>query len=198
MHETFDHTADVGVRIRAASLPEVFAEAGEALLGVIAGDTSQVMPREEFHFEIAGSEPGWLLLDWLGELLAAFELRKLLLAAFDVVISPAGLRATVRGERYDPCAARARPRGEGRHPARLRPPPDRHRLGGDVHPRHLSRAPSMPPSPNPRSSHPVTLERLDDCTWRIPRTSRPGMLVDGLIFADDRLIDLVTSDRCCR
>ena len=53
----------------------------------------------------------------------------------------------------------------------------------------------MPPAPKPRPSSPVPLERLDDCTWRIPRASQPGMLVDGLIFADDRLIDLVTSDR---
>jgi tRNA-splicing ligase RtcB len=39
------------------------------------------------------------------------------------------------------------------------------------------------------------LERIDDCTWRIPKASRPGMLVDGLIFADDRLMPLVRSDR---
>jgi len=52
--------------------------------------------------------------------------------------------------------------------------------------------------PNPNSQRPestVPLERVDDCTWRIPKSSRPGMLVDGLIFADDRLIDLVRSDR---
>ncbi len=30
-----------------------------------------------------------------------------------------------------------------------------------------------------------TLERLDDCTSRIPKASRPGMLVDGLFFADE-------------
>jgi len=39
------------------------------------------------------------------------------------------------------------------------------------------------------------LERVDDCTWRIPKASRPGMRVDGLIFADDRLVPLVRSDR---
>jgi tRNA-splicing ligase RtcB len=39
------------------------------------------------------------------------------------------------------------------------------------------------------------LEPVDECTWRIPKSSRPGMLVDGLIFADDRLIQQLRSDR---
>ena len=29
------------------------------------------------------------------------------------------------------------------------------------------------------------LERVDDCLWRIPRSNRPEMRVDGLIFARD-------------
>ena len=39
------------------------------------------------------------------------------------------------------------------------------------------------------------LERVDDCTWRIPRSYRAGMLVDGLIFADERLVGHLRSDR---
>jgi tRNA-splicing ligase RtcB len=39
------------------------------------------------------------------------------------------------------------------------------------------------------------LERVDDCTWRIPRSYKPGMLVDGLIFTDERLLPQVRSDR---
>ncbi|MCE2728359.1 MAG: RtcB family protein, partial [Planctomycetaceae bacterium] len=39
------------------------------------------------------------------------------------------------------------------------------------------------------------LERVDDCTWRIPRSYKPGMLADGLIFTDERLIPQVRSDR---
>ena len=39
------------------------------------------------------------------------------------------------------------------------------------------------------------LERVDECTWRIPRGSRPGMRVDGLIYADERLIPQIRSDR---
>ena len=38
------------------------------------------------------------------------------------------------------------------------------------------------------------LERVDECCWRIPRSYRPGMRVDGLIFADDRLAERLRSD----
>jgi tRNA-splicing ligase RtcB len=52
------------------------------------------------------------------------------------------------------------------------------------------------PDPIPkRTGYEGPLQRIDDCTWRIPKESRPGMRVDGLIFADERLIDLVRSDR---
>ena len=39
------------------------------------------------------------------------------------------------------------------------------------------------------------LERVDDCTWRIPRSYRADMRVDGLIFADERLLTQLRSDR---
>jgi tRNA-splicing ligase RtcB len=39
------------------------------------------------------------------------------------------------------------------------------------------------------------LERIDECTWRIPRSYREGMRVDGLIFADERLVPLLRADR---
>jgi len=39
------------------------------------------------------------------------------------------------------------------------------------------------------------LERVDDCCYRIPRSYKPGMLVDGLIFADERLVPQLRSDR---
>ena len=39
------------------------------------------------------------------------------------------------------------------------------------------------------------LERIDDVTLRIPRSYKPGMLVDGTIFADDRLLPLLQGDQ---
>ena len=32
------------------------------------------------------------------------------------------------------------------------------------------------------------LERINDCCWRIPRSYKPGMLVEGRIYSDERLL----------
>lgn len=39
------------------------------------------------------------------------------------------------------------------------------------------------------------LERVDECCWRIPKSYNPGMRVDGLIFANDKLIDAIRADQ---
>ncbi len=38
------------------------------------------------------------------------------------------------------------------------------------------------------------LERVSDCCWRIPKSYKPAMRVDGLIFANDELIEQVRKD----
>ena len=39
------------------------------------------------------------------------------------------------------------------------------------------------------------MERIDECRWRIPRDPERGMLVDGIIFANDKLVELIRQDR---
>jgi tRNA-splicing ligase RtcB len=39
------------------------------------------------------------------------------------------------------------------------------------------------------------LQRVDECCWRIPKSYKQGMRVDGLIFADQALIDQIASDQ---
>jgi len=39
------------------------------------------------------------------------------------------------------------------------------------------------------------LERVDETTWRIPKDYKAGMNVDGVIYADDRLIAQIRSDQ---
>jgi len=39
------------------------------------------------------------------------------------------------------------------------------------------------------------LERLDACRWRIPKSYKAGMRVDGLIYADDALIAAIKQDQ---
>ncbi|WP_425619187.1 RtcB family protein [Anatilimnocola sp. NA78] len=39
------------------------------------------------------------------------------------------------------------------------------------------------------------LEQVNDCLWRIPKSYKEGMLVDGLIFADELLMELIRKDQ---
>ena len=38
------------------------------------------------------------------------------------------------------------------------------------------------------------LERISDTCWRIPKSYNAGMRVDGLVFADDELMDVIRKD----
>jgi tRNA-splicing ligase RtcB (3'-phosphate/5'-hydroxy nucleic acid ligase) len=39
------------------------------------------------------------------------------------------------------------------------------------------------------------LEQVDECCWRIPKSYKPGMRVDGLIFTDRRLLEQMKNDQ---
>src|ERR1700680_4861758 len=39
------------------------------------------------------------------------------------------------------------------------------------------------------------LEQVNECCWRIPKSYKPGMRVDGLIFADERLLQQIRNDQ---
>src|SRR5437773_10890783 len=39
------------------------------------------------------------------------------------------------------------------------------------------------------------LVQIDNCCWKIPRSYKPGMRVDGLIYASDELIEHVRTDQ---
>ena len=102
MYETFEHTADLGLRIRGENLDELFQEAARALFSVIVVNPQSVRTVRQLTFEIRGTRRDELLLDWLGELLYAFEAEHVLLAEFEVEVRPDGLTATARGEQFDP------------------------------------------------------------------------------------------------
>src|SRR5256885_7820890 len=39
------------------------------------------------------------------------------------------------------------------------------------------------------------LEQVDECCWRIPKSYKQGMRVDGLVFADERLLEQIKNDQ---
>src|SRR4051812_7762761 len=101
MHETFEHTADLGLRIRAADLDTLFAEAGQALFETIAPDLAAVRLERRVEITVAGAEPGFLLFDLLKELLYHFDAEHLLFAKFETPVSETGLTASAWGEALD-------------------------------------------------------------------------------------------------
>jgi protein archease len=104
MHEVFDHTADIGLRIRAATLEELFLEAAIGIFSLIVTNLDEVQPREKTEFELPlrDKQYDYLLFDWLSELLYTFDTRRLLLSKFEIVLSPEKLQATAWGEKLDP------------------------------------------------------------------------------------------------
>jgi SHS2 domain-containing protein len=101
MFETFDHTADLGLRIRAASLDELFADAAKALYSTIIEDAASIAPRERLELLVAGTDREYLLFDWLKLLLYQFDAEHWLFCRFDVHVDSDGLRAVVWGEPID-------------------------------------------------------------------------------------------------
>jgi SHS2 domain-containing protein len=102
MHELFDHTADLGLRIRAATLDELFAEAGKCLLACLVDQPATVNAVQSERIAIDGIDREYLLFDWLRELLNRSDEARMLWCEFDVAVSPNGLEAAIRGEPFDP------------------------------------------------------------------------------------------------
>ena len=101
MYETFDHTADLGLRIRAADLNTLFAEAGRALFATLVENLDSVAAVQQIEVNIAGEERDYLLFDWLRELLYRFDADHLILSRFEVQVGAAGLQGTAWGEPLD-------------------------------------------------------------------------------------------------
>jgi SHS2 domain-containing protein len=102
MYETFEHTADLGLRVRAADLDSLFAEAGRGLFSLMVANLDAVRLVEEVSLGVVGDELDYLLFDWLNELLYIFETRRLVLVEFNVRASESSVQATARGEPFDP------------------------------------------------------------------------------------------------
>ncbi len=101
MYETFEHTADLGLRVRAADLNTLFAEAGLALFAAILEDPGTVVASQPREVRLAGDDREYLLFDWLKTLLYHFDAEHLLLGRFEVRVQDDGLTGTAGGEPLD-------------------------------------------------------------------------------------------------
>ena len=101
MYETFDHTADLGLRVRSADLESLFREAAEGLFSVLVEPISWNETIGRVDFELEADRTEFLLVDWLNELLYHFETRGLLFASFDVRLDGNRLVASAQSRPFD-------------------------------------------------------------------------------------------------
>jgi SHS2 domain-containing protein len=102
MYELFEHTADLGLRVRAADLDTLFAEAAACLYSAVLEDVGSVRPEQSVTVELAGTDREFLLFDWLRDLLLRLDADHMVFGKFEVHVRDDGLTATARGEPLDP------------------------------------------------------------------------------------------------
>jgi SHS2 domain-containing protein len=103
-HQTFDHTADIGVEASADSLAELFEALAEGVAGVTC-ETGGVQPRELRRVELEQPEEDLeaLAVDFLWQLLLLFEQHRFLVRSARVLhIDARRLEAELAGEPYQP------------------------------------------------------------------------------------------------
>ncbi|HVT15452.1 MAG TPA: archease [Thermoanaerobaculia bacterium] len=83
LYRELEHTADIAVEIIAATREELFAEALGAFTDIIS-ERGKVEERLARDFALAGPHLDLLLVDWLDELVYAFEVEELLFRRADV------------------------------------------------------------------------------------------------------------------
>ena len=100
-----DHTADLAVEVTAATREELFGEALRALTDSIT-PVDRIEPRVRRRITLEASALDELLLEWLSEAVARFEIDGLLFRSARVELAESGeilrLTAVVEGEEYDP------------------------------------------------------------------------------------------------
>ena len=101
MYELFEHTADLGLRVRAADLDTLFAEAAACLFTAAVEDLQTVRPTHAVSIEIEADDLAFLLFDWLRALLMRYDADAMLFSAFEVKIDGNHLKAIARGEPTD-------------------------------------------------------------------------------------------------
>jgi SHS2 domain-containing protein len=108
MFEILEHTADIGFRVRAASLPELFEAAAQALAS-IAIETANIEPRGTFPIEARGADNQELLVNWLNEVLWLLDGKRIALGRFEVAeVGEGRVAGMAWGEPLDPARHRAK------------------------------------------------------------------------------------------
>ena len=99
--EPVEHTADIGLRVWGRSPNELFEQAALGMITLLT-DPARVRPELEREIVLEAADLEEALVSWLQELIYLFEVERFLAAEFQVAAaSSSGVRARVRGERFD-------------------------------------------------------------------------------------------------
>jgi len=105
MYEFFEHTADLGLRVRARNLNGLFRDAAMGLFAMVVEEVPRGRKASSREISVRGRRYDYLLFDWLNELLYVFDTERLLLGNFEVEVSESGIVATLSAwpwdERFD-------------------------------------------------------------------------------------------------
>lgn len=107
--EQFDHTGDVGLRVRGDGLEDLFVAAARGLYDLLV-ETGPIRPQREDQLVVESERTDELLRAWLAELLYRFSAEGMIFGEFHLAVEPTRLTARLRGEAFD--AARHRLRTE--------------------------------------------------------------------------------------
>ena len=100
-YETFDHTADVGIRAFGKTVEEVFANAAYALFDLLT-DVGSARNQLAHEVCVEGMDREDLLVRWLNELLFLWEKERYVFREFHIVrLTATSLKAVARGEIFD-------------------------------------------------------------------------------------------------
>ena len=137
--ETFEHTADLGLRVFATDLADLFRTAAEGLFDVIVANRQEVQVVETELVSIDAESADDLLLEWLNELIFLSETEHWLYTRFEVAVDETALasRGNDRRRANRPLAPRSGSRGEGRDSPWTEPPREKRRLGRRSDSRYL-------------------------------------------------------------
>lgn len=81
--QTFEHTADIGIRAWGADLKELFVESARGLFSVIA-DLSNISSIHKFDINLKAENAEDLLFIWLKELLFISDSKKMVFSDFKI------------------------------------------------------------------------------------------------------------------
>lgn len=106
-YEIFEHTADIGLRIKAKDLKGLFQDAAEGFYGLVTDfavlKKSKADPVREAEMNFQEEDTAELFMRWLQEILFFFSARKLVLTHFNfITLTPVMLKLRAKAVRFDP------------------------------------------------------------------------------------------------